>query len=79
MAQYIKPNIMLVSAATPLSVAGACTTSAEDLQILGEIFGITDWKTAFAMGEECEVEYPIEQYCKYTSVNSGVASVVLGS
>lgn len=79
MAQYIKPGIKLVSAATPLNVAGGCTTSAEDLQLLGEIFGITDWKTAFAVGEGCQDEYPIEQYCKFTSVENGVATVVLGS
>lgn len=79
MAQYIKPSINLIETITPLSIAGACTTSAEDLQILGEIFGITDWKTAFATGEGCTVEYPVEQYCKFTSVENGASTVVLES
>ena len=79
MAQYIKPSINLIETITPLSVAGACTTSAEDLQMLGEIFGITDWKTAFAEGESCEVKISIEQYCKFTAVENGASTVVLGS
>ncbi len=81
MAQYIKPSIKFVSAATPLSVASGCTTSAEDLRLLGEIFGIdeTKLKTAFSVVENCQDQYPIENYCKYTAVENGVAAVVLGS
>ena len=79
MGQYIKPGLRIVSAATPLSVAGGCTTSAEDLQLLGQIFGIEDWDKAFAVGESCTTQYPIEEYCKFTSVENGVSTVVLGS
>ncbi len=75
---YTKPSAMFLSA-TGTAGAGGCTTSKEDLTLLGEIFGITDWSTAFATGEGCTVEYPIEDYCKFASVNNGSAVAVLSS
>jgi len=79
MAQYIKPGIKFVSLAATSRPAGNCTTSGEDLKLIGDVFGITDWDKAFAVGEGCQDEYPIEEYCKFTSVENGVATVILGS
>lgn len=79
MAQYVKPGAMFITASNSLRPAGTCTTSNEDVELLGEIFGITDWTTAFATGEGCQDEYPIEEYCKFTSVENGVATVILFS
>lgn len=79
MAQYIKPIIKLATIDNTVRPAGSCTTSGEDLELLKDVFGITDWSTAFATGEGCTVEYPIEEYCKFTSVNNGVATKILQS
>ncbi len=78
MNSYIKPSAMFITAAGTAG-SGGCSTSKEDLDLLGEIFGITDWSTAFATGEGCQVEYPIEEYCKFSSVANGTASAILGS
>lgn len=79
MAQYVKPGAMFIAADNAVRPAGTCTTSNEDVALLGEIFGITDWNSAFGTGEGCATEYPIEEYCKYTSVENGIATVILFS
>lgn len=78
MSQYIKPSAMFITAVGNPAIGG-CTTDGEELEILGDIFGIDNWDTAFATGESCQVEYPIEEYCKFTSVANGTASKILGS
>ncbi len=79
MAQYIKPGIKLVTITNPVREAGSCTTSGEDLALLKDIYGIADWNTAFSMTEPCADQYPIEEYCKFTSVESGLSTVILQS
>ena len=79
MAQYVKPGIKFVTLNVASVAAGNCTTSGEDLKLICEVFGITDWSKAFAIGEKCEEAYPIEEYCKFTSAENGSATVVLGS
>ena len=79
MAQYVKPGIKFVTLNVASLAAGNCTTSGEDLKLIGEVFGITDWSKALAIGEACIDQYPVEAYCKFTSAENGSATVVLGS
>lgn len=79
MAQYIKPTIKLSAINNTVRPAGSCATSGEDLELLENVFGIKNWDKAFAVGEGCTEEYPIEDYCKFTSVENGVATIILGS
>ena len=79
MAQYVKPCIKFVTLNVASVAAGNCTTSGEDLKLICEVFGITDWSKALAIGEDCIDQYPVEAYCKFTSAENGSATVVLGS
>ena len=79
MNKYIKPNAMFITASGTGLIGASCTTSKEDLELIGSVFGIEDWDVAFATGEGCQIEYPIEEYCKFTSVENGVTSKILGS
>ena len=79
MAQYVKPGIKFVTLNVASVAAGNCTTSGEDRKLICEVFGITDWDKAFAIGEDCIDQYPVEAYCKFTSAENGSATVVLGS
>ncbi len=80
MAQYIKPGIKLVTITNAARPAGTCTTSGEDLALLKDIYGIADWNTAFSTTEAaCADKYPIEEYCKFTSVENGISTVILQS
>ena len=79
MAQYVKPGIKFVTLNVASIAAGNCTTSGEDLKLICEVFGITDWSKALAIGEDCIDQYPVEAYCKFTSAENGSATVVLGS
>ena len=76
MAQYVKPGIKFVTLNVASVAAGNCT---EDLKLICEVFGITDWSKALAIGEDCIAQYPVEAYCKFTSAENGSATVVLGS
>ena len=79
MNMYIKPSAMFITASGTGIIGASCTTSKEDLELLSSVFGIDNWDVAFATGEGCQVEYPIEEYCKYTAVENGVTSKILGS
>lgn len=76
---YIKPSAMFITAAGSSNLGVSCTTSKSDLQLLGDILGITNWDAAFATGEGCAIEYPVEEYCKYTAVESGATAKILSS
>ena len=79
MAQYVKPGIQFVTLNVASVAASNCTTSGEDRKLICEVFGITDWSKALAIGEACIDQYPVEAYCKFTSAENGSATVVLGS
>ena len=76
---YIKPSAMFITAAGTSNLGVSCTTSKDDLELLGSVLGIDDWSVAFATGEGCTIEYPIAEYCKYTAVENGATAKVLGS
>ena len=75
---YVKPGAMFITA-SGTGLAATCNTSREDVELLGEILGITDWSKAFAMTESCEDPQDIEMYCKFTSVEDGVSTKILMS
>ena len=79
MNMYIKPSAMFITAAGTGMQGASCTTSKDDLELLRDVFGIDNWDVAFATGEGCQVEYPIEEYCKFTAVENGATSKILGS
>lgn len=72
---YTKPTAILLAASGSRAGASGCTSSAEDLEILKDVFGITDIKKAFGIGEACEDQYPIEAYCKFTAADAGATAV----
>lgn len=76
---YIKPSAMFITASGTGATGMSCSTSREDAELLAEILGITDLSKAFAVTETCEDQYDIEEYCKFTSVENGVATKVLTS
>lgn len=71
MNDYIKPTINLVAAIADTGTSAACTTTAEDMDLIKDITGITDTSKFFGIGESCAVE--IEMYCKFTSVENGAS------
>lgn len=75
---YIKPSAMFITA-SGTGVGVACSTSDDDLALLEDILGITDWNNAFAATEDCKDRYVIEEYCKFTSVENGSAVKILTS
>lgn len=76
---YIKPSAMFITASGTGIATGSCTTTREDAELLAEILGITDLSKAFAATETCDDQYDIEEYCKFTSVENGVATKILTS
>ena len=76
--KYLKPTAYLMAMSGSGSSTGSCSTTKEDLQTLADIYGV-DINVAFAMGEGCQEEIPIEEYCAYTSVENGVAVKALFS
>ena len=76
---YIKPSAMFITASGTVATGMSCSTTREDAELLAEILGITDLSKAFAVTETCEDQYDIEEYCKFTSVENGVATKVLTS
>ncbi len=76
---YIKPSAMFITASGTGVAGTTCSTSREDAELLAEILGITDLSKAFSVTETCEDQYDIEEYCKFTSVENGVATKILTS
>ena len=73
MNKYIKPGASVLLAAGAGTGGSGCTTTKEDLELLADIYGITDLEKAFSLTENCVDGFPIEDYCKFTSVENGVA------
>lgn len=74
MKKYIKPSMITLSAGGG-GTGMDCTLSSEDRMMIEDILGVT-LQQALGMDEGCTV--PLEQYCKYTSVETG-AIKILGS
>lgn len=79
MNMYIKPSAMFITASGTGSAGVSCSTTNEDVELIAEILGITDWQTAFSSKEDCVDQYDMEQYCKFTAVENGTAIKILTS
>lgn len=79
MNMYIKPSAMFITASGTGSAGVSCSTTNEDVELIAEILGITDWQTAFSSNEDCQDQYDMEQYCKFTAVENGTAIKILTS
>ena len=80
MKDYIKPTFVTANI-FPVALAGnACTVGKKELEAVCEIFGITEWDKAFAVGDGCKVEYPVTGYCKYNLADANNnLGVIIGS
>lgn len=74
MNQYVKPAIKLVETAGASTGSCAYNLTSDDLELIASIIGDVDVNKAFGMYESCEVQVPIESYCKFTSGELGAAS-----
>lgn len=72
MKQYIKPSMITLSAGGG-GTGTSCNISDEDRMRIEEIIGVP-LNQALGMDESCTV--PLEQYCKYTSVDTGAIKIV---
>lgn len=74
MNNYIKPAIKLATTDGSGNVV-SCGTTADDMQLIMDIIGGLDPKTAFGLNEDCTVKVPIDMYCKFTSTQTGATLV----
>lgn len=73
MNQYVKPVIKLAGTSGASSGSCAYNLSPKDLDLIASIIGGIDIDKAFGMYEACEVQVPIESYCKFTSSELGAS------
>lgn len=74
MNKYIKPTVQIVLNASARSSASSCSTSA-DMDLIQSIIGGADADKTFGMNEPCELQIPLEMYCKFTSSEMGAAQI----
>lgn len=78
MKDYIKPTFTLAGLA-PVALAGTnCTIKQKEYADIYDLYGVTP-ENAFAMGEDCVEQLPIEGVCKLTLADSGTAVTIIGS
>ncbi len=73
MKQYTKPTIA-IAAATGASAVTTCIQKVDAqliTSILGYDFTPEQLRNTFAANESCDIQLPIEFYCKFTSVDMG--------
>ena len=74
MKQYIKPVFNIAAWVPNPNPGNTCTTSQEDMELISSILEIPinelAKSDAFAMNEPCKKPFPIEMYCKFTSVST---------
>lgn len=77
MNNYIKPTIKLaiVNAA---AATVSCGTTEDDMKLIQSVIGGADASQTFGMGEPCEIQIPLDMYCKFTSAQTG-ATVIFWS
>lgn len=74
MNKYIKPTVQIVLNASARSSTSSCSTSA-DMDLIQSIIGGADADKTFGMNEPCELQIPLEMYCKFTSSEMGAAQI----
>lgn len=73
MNQYVKPVIKLAGASGASSGSCAYNLTKDDLALIASIIGDIDMDKAFGMNEACDIQVPIESYCKFTSGELGAS------
>ncbi len=74
MNQYVKPVIKLAGVSGASTGSCSYNLTPDDLELIAAIVGDIDVNKAFGMYEACEVQIPIESYCKFTSGELGATS-----
>ena len=74
MNKYIKPAIKL---ATPnaSSNTSSCGTTAADMDLIQSIVGGADAESTFGLGEPCDIQVPLDMFCKFTSAETGAVLI----
>ena len=72
MSNYVKPAIKLTTVGGA-RIAGSCSTTSTDIEIIESIVGKENLEMAFGMNEGCAI--PFDMYCKFTSAEMGLATV----
>ena len=78
MKNYIKPTFTLAGLFPVALAAGGCTIPLKDYADIMDLYE-ADAENAFATGEGCNIELPIDGVCKYTMQESGTAATIIGS
>lgn len=74
MDNYIKPSIKLVADSGARASTNSCSASA-DMDLIQSIVGGVDADKTFGMGEACEIQIPLDMYCKFTSADLGAVTI----
>lgn len=70
MNNYVKPAIKLATVDANGNTV-SCGTTGNDMQLIQSIVGGADASKTFGMGEPCEIQLPLDMYCKFTSAEMG--------
>ena len=73
MNNYVKPVIRLTQSSGARGVS-SCMSEA-DMELIQSIVGGADANKTFGMAEECEIQIPLEMYCKFTSAELGATQI----
>lgn len=74
MNNYVKPTIKLAA----IDARGntiSCSTTETDMDLIQSIIGGADADKTFGMSEPCEIQIPLDMYCKFTSSEMGAVVV----
>lgn len=74
MNNYVKPTIKLAGVASR-AIPGSCSTTATDMELIQSIIGGADANDTFGMGEDCDIQIPLDMYCKFTSTELGAVQI----
>lgn len=67
---------MFITASGTAGMGVSCATSREDIDLIKEILGISNWANAFSVNEACQDQYDMENYCKFTAVENGSMKIL---
>lgn len=74
MNNYVKP-VISIAAANARSGAGSCGVTSDDMELIQSVIGGADADKTFGMGEPCEIQVPLDKYCKFTSAELGATTI----
>ena len=74
MSNYIKPGIKLATVDAKGNTV-SCSTTESDMSLIQGIIGGADADKTFGMGEPCEIQVPLDMYCKFTSSDLGAVQI----